>query len=186
MVMNRQVAWSLGALSLSLLALVGGCQGPDAYYRGHDGGAAGAHGGGGVIGTAGAQGGGGVTGAGGVRGTGGVTGAGGARGTGGATGSGGTPGTGGARGAGGAGGAGGGGGCIAAIIAGRYAFPPAAPCSACNDNGMSLADKCMGMIDCLTSCTSGNGNCQTNCLNSVGGSGVLATCVNNLTAACGP
>ena len=53
----------------------------------------------------------------------------------------------------------------------------------CADNGTSLETKCKTMIDCLDTNYPCSGNCQTNCLNMVGGSGVLSTCVNALTSA---
>ena len=75
--------------------------------------------------------------------------------------------------------------CVDEIRVMGYAFPPAQPCSMCKDNQTSLETKCEGYIDCLASkypCTS---NCATECLNMVGGSGVLSTCVNALiTASC--
>jgi hypothetical protein len=69
----------------------------------------------------------------------------------------------------------------------NYSFPPAPACSACFDNSTPLDAKCRGMIDCLEPLWPCTGNCFTNCLNSVGGSGVVAGCVSALTtAACGP
>jgi hypothetical protein len=67
-----------------------------------------------------------------------------------------------------------------------YNVPPADPCSACHDNSTMLADKCTGMIDCLgtagwPSCP--DSNCKTNCLNQVGGSGPVATCVDMILTA---
>jgi hypothetical protein len=86
----------------------------------------------------------------------------------------------------GAGGAGGAANCVVAIQNAGYAFPPADPCSACKDNGISLQTKCEGMIDCLASMWPCTGNCHTQCLNTVGGSGVLDACVSALTtASCG-
>jgi hypothetical protein len=64
-----------------------------------------------------------------------------------------------------------------------YAAPPAAPCSACMDNGTSLANKCKQMIDCLGASWPCTGNCETSCLNQIGGNFVLEACVSNLTAA---
>ena len=64
-----------------------------------------------------------------------------------------------------------------------YAYPPAMPCSACMDNQTSLEMKCKSMIDCMETNYPCNTGCQTNCLNTVGGSGVLSTCVNALTTA---
>ena len=78
------------------------------------------------------------------------------------------------------------GNCVAQIQANGYAFPPAAPCSSCRDNNLSLEGKCKAMIDCLESrfpCTSST--CNSQCLNNVGGSSVVDTCAKALTnAAC--
>jgi hypothetical protein len=135
-----------------------------------------------------------MAGSGGVSGAGGRTG--GSGGGGGTTGAGGTVGTGGRGGStgtgGGTGGAspdagGGSGNCITDIKNGGYAFPPADPCSACRDNATLLEMKCTAMIDCLQPKWPCSGNCWTECLNQVGGSGVVANCVDELTtAACGP
>jgi len=138
----------------------------------------GGHSTGGVIGT------GGLPGTGGVIATGGI----GGRGTGGA-GTGGIPGTGGLGGmigqGGGGGGAAGAANCVDSIRQMGYAFSPAAPCSMCKDNTTDLSTKCASMIDCMEKAYPCTGNCETNCLNMVGGSGVLSTCVNALvTAAC--
>jgi hypothetical protein len=162
--MNRLVTFAVSGLIL--LAAVGSCQAPDAFYRSRDGGAAG-HGAGGAPGLGGARGTGGVTGAGGARGTGGVTGAGGA-----------------ITGAGGAGG--GASNCVGAIQAGGYAFAGVAPCSDCHDNSLSLADKCVGMVDCMAASWPCTGNCATMCLNSVGGSGPVNSCVSALISAACP
>ena len=68
-----------------------------------------------------------------------------------------------------------------------YAYTGAPPCSMCKDNTTDLSTKCMAMIDCIEKSYPCTGNCQTNCLNMSGGSGVLSTCVNALvSAACGP
>ena len=47
----------------------------------------------------------------------------------------------------------------------------------CKDNTTDLSTKCMAMIDCIEKSYPCTGNCQTNCLNMSGGSGVLSTCV---------
>jgi hypothetical protein len=73
--------------------------------------------------------------------------------------------------------------CVDDIRVMGYAFPPAAPCSMCKDNQTSLETKCEAMIDCLAAKYPCTANCATECLNMVGGSGVLSTCVNALTAA---
>jgi len=79
------------------------------------------------------------------------------------------------------------GNCIGQIQSNGYVFGAAPACSECNDHGATQADKCTGMIDCLATiwpCTVGT-TCWYNCLNSVGGSGVVADCVSALTnAAC--
>ena len=197
--MNRLVAF--GVSGWLAFAALGACQGPDSFDRPHEGGVGGA--GGKIAGVGGhGVGGNGVagSGAGGVgmggRGMGGMTatggrgvggaGIGGARATGGTTGAGGT-GTGG-RGTGGRTGDAGGTNCITAIQGAGYAFSPAAPCSACMENGNSLTVKCMQMIDCLGAGWPCTGNCKTTCLNSVGGSGPLSGCVDALltAAGCGP
>jgi hypothetical protein len=55
----------------------------------------------------------------------------------------------------------------------------------CKDNTADLSTKCEDMIDCIEKSYPCTGNCETNCLNMSGGSGVLSTCVNALiTAAC--
>jgi len=155
---------------------------------------AGARGTGGVLGTGGviAPGGrtGTTTGAAGARATGGTTGAAGRFGTGaggvaagGA--SGGSAGRTGAAGARATGGAGGSANCVDSIRQMGYAYSPAPPCSMCKDNTTSLATKCEAMIDCIAKSYPCTGNCEINCLNMSGGSGVLSTCVNALvTAAC--
>jgi hypothetical protein len=57
----------------------------------------------------------------------------------------------------------------------------------CKDNSTDLSAKCMAMVDCLEmSYPCITGNCLTNCLNMAGGSGVVSTCVNMLTAAACP
>ena len=190
--------WAVFAmLAGSAFALTGSCQGPDAFYRPRSSGF------GGFVGSGtGGSGLGGFIGSGlGGNGLGGFVG----------TGAGGrsTVGTGG-RGAGGAIGTGGmirvdgggtdlgpvgtggrmmvdaGGGCIGTMIASGYAAGTAAPCSQCNENGMSLTAKCTMMIDCLApSCA--NGNCYLECFHSVSGSDPLDRCVKALVmAACGP
>jgi hypothetical protein len=53
----------------------------------------------------------------------------------------------------------------------------------CFDNQTSLEMKCKSMIDCMEAAYPCNAGCQTTCLNTVGGSGVLTACVNALTAA---
>ncbi len=73
--------------------------------------------------------------------------------------------------------------CVEDIQLMGYAFPPAQPCSACFDNQTSLETKCEMMIDCLEASYPCTSNCYTQCLNMVGGSGVLTTCVNALTTA---
>lgn len=200
--MNRRFAF--GVLGWFALAALGACQGPDAFYRSPDGsspgsggrlggsigGARGAGGSGlgGMFGIGGARGLGGVTGAGGARGTGGLTGSGGRIGTGDATGTDGGTGIGGATAVGGRTGFDGGTGCIATLIGNDYAAAPAAPCSACKDNQLSLTDKCTGMVDCLAPLYPCSGDaCFTFCLNRVGGSAPVEACVRALvTAACAP
>ncbi len=141
---------------------------------------------GGLPATGGVPGTGGLPATGGVPGTGGVAGGGG-KGTGGVAG---TSGTGGVAGTTGQGGTAGGGGappanCIDSIRQMGYAYSPAAPCSMCKDNTTDLSIKCEAMIDCMEKAYPCTSNCETNCLNMVGGSGVLSTCVNALvTAAC--
>jgi len=71
--------------------------------------------------------------------------------------------------------------CITQIIAAGYTAGTAPPCSACKENGTSLATKCTGMLDCLAPPKTSVD--FTNCLNSVGGSGPLVTCVSALTTA---
>jgi hypothetical protein len=190
--MNRLVAFAIsGWLGF---ALVGACRGPDSFDRPHDAGRAGAggqivvgvgghgvggNGVGGVVGGGGhgvgGSGAGGTPGVGGAGATGGTTGAGGA-------GVGGRPGVGGRTGDAGT-------NCVSAIRIGSYAFAPAAPCSACIDgNHNSFADKCMTMLDCLELHWPCTGNCESECLNTAGGSGPLSGCVDGLltAAGCGP
>ncbi|HSS37869.1 MAG TPA: hypothetical protein VLT58_03795, partial [Polyangia bacterium] len=125
-------------------------------------------------------------------GTGGIfTGAAGARTTGvagrsGAAGSTGTAGRTGAAGARATGGAGGGANCVDSIRQMGYAYPGAPACSMCKDNTADLSTKCTTMIDCIAKSYPCTGNCETNCLNMSGGSGVLSTCVNTLVAAACP
>ncbi len=76
--------------------------------------------------------------------------------------------------------------CIQQIIDAGYSSGSSDPCSSCHDNTVSLSTECQTMITCLltsgpssTPCT-GSGSCHTSCLNTVGGSGVLDTCVTNL------
>ncbi|MFL5305889.1 MAG: hypothetical protein ACJ8F1_11790, partial [Polyangia bacterium] len=123
-----------------------------------------------------------ATGAAGARASGGATGAAGRAGTGGlavggSTGGGGRTGSAGSR---GTGGAGGGANCVDSIRQMGYAYPGAPACSMCKDNTTDLSTKCMDMVDCLEKGYPCAGNCQTNCLNMSGGSGVLSTCVNAL------
>jgi hypothetical protein len=168
---------------------------------------------GGIASTGGVTGGAGRSGSGGAVATGGVTAAGGRPGTGGGTATGGTAGraaTGGATGAAGRTGTGGGAGqtgaagrtggagstgtagaggaanCVDQIRQMGYAYPGAPACSMCKDNTTDLSTKCMSMIDCVEKSYPCSGNCQTNCLNMVGGSGVLSTCVNALVSAACP
>jgi hypothetical protein len=73
------------------------------------------------------------------------------------------------------------GNCITQIIAAGYTAGTAPPCSACVENGNSLATKCTGMLDCLAPPkTSAN---FTDCLNFVGGSSPVGSCVTALTTA---
>ncbi|HXJ21503.1 MAG TPA: hypothetical protein VMT03_14845 [Polyangia bacterium] len=152
--------------------------------------ATGGRGTGGVTATGGVIGSGGVTSTGGVQATGGAVGSGGT--AGGAAGSHGTGGTAGTYGAGGSAGTTGQGGlggavnCIDSIRQMGYAFSPAAPCSMCKDNSTDLSAKCESMIDCMEKSYPCTGNCETNCLNMAGGSGVVSTCVNALVGAACP
>ena len=149
---------------------------------------------GGTTGSAGSAGGGGRGGAGGTSGTGGTAGAAGAGARGGTTGSAGTTGAGGTGGAAGtAGGAGRGGAggmpiganCADSIKLNGYAWPPAQPCSACLDNGISQATKCESIINCVDQNYPCTGNCLTNCQNQAGANLVVLSCVNSLlNAAC--
>jgi len=77
------------------------------------------------------------------------------------------------------------GNCIDDLIGAGYSEPSVDPCSACHDNETKLADKCMAMIDCLETVwpCAASANCWTECRNKAGGSGILETCVHNLTAA---
>ncbi|HVV16971.1 MAG TPA: hypothetical protein VHH90_07180, partial [Polyangia bacterium] len=132
---------------------------------------------------------GGATGGAGRAGTGGATGAAGSTGVAGSTGAAGSTGGAGRTGAAGArgtAGAGGGANCVDSIRQMGYAYPGAAPCSMCKDNTADLSTKCMSMIDCMEKSYPCAGNCETNCLNMSGGSGVLSTCVNALVAAACP
>ena len=78
--------------------------------------------------------------------------------------------------------------CIQQIVDNGYASGIIPACSSCSDNGTSLQSKCEGTITCLLTsnaggfCKDDTGNCRTNCLNSVGASGVVATCVANLVS----
>jgi len=73
------------------------------------------------------------------------------------------------------------GNCIQQIIANGYSASPAPPCSACVENGNSLAAKCTAMLDCLA--PPKTSAAFTNCLNSVAGSSVVGNCVSALTTA---
>jgi hypothetical protein len=189
--MNRLVV--LGIVGWIVFAGLGGCQGPDAFYRGRDGAVTGS--GGHIV----------VTGSGGNRGNGG-SGVGGIRASGGSSAGGsgfggssvgGRGGTGaGGTGAGGAGmggtGAGGrtfdaGQNCLTAIQMAGYMAGTAPPCSACMDqNHTSFAPNCMMMIDCMATkpqpCV---GGCELDCFNHSSGSGPLQGCVDALLTAGG-
>jgi hypothetical protein len=131
--------------------------------------------------TAGRGGSGGTTGSGGTGGS--TAGRGGSGGTGGSTagrgGSSGTTGSGGTTGAGGTTGD----NCVETIILMGYASPPAMPCSACLENGMSREMQCKAMIDCLEMNYPCTGNCHTQCRNMAGVSGPTETCVTALVNA---
>jgi len=107
------------------------------------------------------------------------------------TAAGGRAGTGGVGGRGGRSGAGGrtvgmSGNCIADIQANGYKAGTAPACSACNDNGKSLATQCEAVIDCVEPQWPCTGNCLTQCYNMAGASGPVMSCVSALTtAACG-
>jgi hypothetical protein len=106
---------------------------------------------------------------------------GGMAGRGGTTGQAGTFGRGGTTGSGGRGGTGTtGANCVDDIVNMNYAFPPAAPCSACMENNMSRQALCQAMIDCLnttTPCSSSSSNCWLTCRNMNGISGPTEACV---------
>jgi hypothetical protein len=199
--MNR---WAvIGILGGFSLAAPWACQSPDAFLRPAGSGAGGRGTGGSGLGGFVGSGLGGSSGLGG-RGTGGTLGVGGATGTGGrgtgggasagTSGGAGTTGTdagaaGGADGGAGMNGAGGrmvdaGSGCVATLINNGYAAGTAIPCGMCQENGMSRAQLCMNIIDCIAPrypCT----GCFTDCSNMSGGSGPVMDCVNALvTAAC--
>jgi hypothetical protein len=77
------------------------------------------------------------------------------------------------------------GNCVQQIQGNGYSYGSVAPCSQCFDNSVNLSVACKGMIDCVASSWPCTGNCWTDCRDSVGGSGVVDTCVSNLTnAAC--
>jgi hypothetical protein len=78
--------------------------------------------------------------------------------------------------------------CIQQIVNAGYSSGVIAPCSSCHDNSIILTTQCENMITCLLTsgplsgpCT-GSGSCHTNCLNGVGGSAVVDTCVTNLVS----
>ena len=76
--------------------------------------------------------------------------------------------------------------CLSQVVSNGYACGSTPACGACKDNQTSLADKCQRMLDCYASKYPCTGNCPTDCLNSVGGSGPVKACVEALqTAACG-
>jgi len=111
----------------------------------------------------------------------------GGRATGGRAGTGGAGGRGGRSGAGGRTGVGMSGNCISDIQSNGYSAGTAPACSACNDNGKSLATQCEAVIDCIEPQWPCTNNCLTQCYNMAGASGPVMTCVSALTtAACGP
>jgi hypothetical protein len=76
--------------------------------------------------------------------------------------------------------------CLQQIVNAGYSSGAIAPCSSCHDNSIDLTTECQDMITCLLTaapssapCT-GSESCHTTCLNSVGGSAVVDTCVTNL------
>jgi hypothetical protein len=69
------------------------------------------------------------------------------------------------------------------IIDNGYAFGATRPCSACYENGSSLASLCTGILDCLQKHAPCTGDCSTGCNNSVGASGVAITCAQDLAKA---
>ncbi len=155
-----------------------------------------------VVGTGGSPGSGGAPGSGGRDGTGGTPGSGGSSTNAGGSGAGGAAAGGSTAGKGGAGGLATGGStgtqdaappppdsagnCLSQVVRNGYACGTAPACSACKDNQTSLTDKCQGMLDCYASKYPCTGNCPTDCLNSVGGSGPVKACVDALqAAACG-
>jgi hypothetical protein len=78
-----------------------------------------------------------------------------------------------------------GGNCVQQIKSNGYVFGTVPACSQCKDNNVELVDVCKGMIDCLAPKWPCTGNCWNECLNTVGGSGVVSGCVTALTnAAC--
>jgi hypothetical protein len=78
-----------------------------------------------------------------------------------------------------------GGNCVQQIKSNGYVFGAVPACSQCKDNNVELVDVCKGMIDCLAPKWPCTGNCWNECLNTVGGSGVVSGCVTALTnAAC--
>lgn len=192
-------------LALGLFTGGAGCGGPESFHLlGNNGtGLSGSGGGfgsggvtpfpsGGAIGSGGFIGSGGRVNSGGAIGSGGASSSGG-QGAGGGLASGGRAATGGSVGSGGAsssggrsgtGGGAGGGNCLTTVQAAGYSSG-SAMCSSCRDNSTPLADKCMAMVDCMASQWPCSGNCETNCLNMVAGSGIVANCVDALvTAAC--
>jgi hypothetical protein len=64
-----------------------------------------------------------------------------------------------------------------------YASPPAMPCSACLENGMSRETQCKAMLDCLDTNYPCTGNCYTGCRNTNGVSGPSEACVMALLSA---
>jgi hypothetical protein len=78
--------------------------------------------------------------------------------------------------------------CLETVKTNGYAFPPANPCSACQENSESKETACIAMIDCLATnhpCTDAN-NCWTNCRNKAMASSVSERCASDLKkAACG-
>jgi hypothetical protein len=74
--------------------------------------------------------------------------------------------------------------CVEQIVSSGYKAGTAAPCSECYDNKTPMVKQCTGMLDCLAPKSAPRSSSTIlQCLNQVGGSGVVSDCVTVLLKA---